>query len=181
MRLFFALPVPPHVRETLSAVQAELGQQCPSLRLVKPELMHITVAFLGDGASDLAQDVGRRVAIYTTPIQLNLFGLGAFAGHDQAIGAVFAAVRGCVPLEVSLNHELGLTIRTDTKAYGLPSGHFGHITLARGDVATELKDIEPLLGPRLLGSWTADCFDLHESKATPQREYRLIQRFELQS
>lgn len=181
MRLFYALPVPNTIRESLTDVQAELGQHCPSLRLVEPDLMHITVAFLGDADVGMAQDVGRRVAIYSTPIHLNLFGLGAFPGHHQEVGVVFAAVRGCVPLEVSLHHELGLTIRTDTKAYGLPSGHFGHITLARASSDTELSNLETQLGLKFLGSWTADCFDLLESKASPHREYRLVQRFELVS
>ncbi len=176
MRLFFSLPVPEEIRNTLARTQGELSELGESLRFVDPELMHITVAFLGEFDPVVAADVGRRVAIYSTPIQLSVFGIGAFAGPKKEVAVVFAAVRGSVPLEVSIHHELGLPIRS---SHGLPTGHFGHITLARGSESTNLEMVSPYLGPKSFGSWTADHFELVESRLGRGTDYRLVQRFDL--
>ena len=54
IRAFLALPSPPPLREALMAMQARLLERAPGgrggPRAVRPELLHLTVKFLGDVA-----------------------------------------------------------------------------------------------------------------------------------
>lgn len=52
IRTFIAIQLPPPVQQTLGAVSAQLAEKVPerTVRWVKPELMHLTLRFLGDTA-----------------------------------------------------------------------------------------------------------------------------------
>lgn len=54
MRLFLALPIPPDIA---AAAFALLPPPVPALRRVRPELMHLTLAFLGETADPRLPDV----------------------------------------------------------------------------------------------------------------------------
>jgi len=88
IRAFLAVTMPPTVKEELGLVTAVLAGQTPerSVRWVKPELMHLTLRFLGDTAvSNLPaitaalDEVGRQAA----PFALHLGGLGCFPNRKR--------------------------------------------------------------------------------------------------
>jgi 2'-5' RNA ligase len=53
VRLFIALPLPPEIASAAAALLPDL----PGLRRVRPELLHVTLAFLGQTADDRVADV----------------------------------------------------------------------------------------------------------------------------
>lgn len=57
MRFFVALEIPETSRSQIQAVQAELSQIIPSLRLTDPEKLHLTIAFIGEQSDTLTEDL----------------------------------------------------------------------------------------------------------------------------
>ena len=53
MRLFIALPLPPEI----ASAAAELLPELPGLRPVRPELLHVTLAFVGQVSDERLADV----------------------------------------------------------------------------------------------------------------------------
>ena len=77
MRLFFAIPLSPPVREALAAVQDGLRAQGRGA-FPPPENLHLTLAFLGE-TEDLAGAVAALAAIRARPFSLSVGGpLGRF-------------------------------------------------------------------------------------------------------
>ncbi|MBK7919525.1 MAG: RNA 2',3'-cyclic phosphodiesterase [Chloroflexi bacterium] len=88
IRAFLAVTMPVAVQEELGKVTAVLAGQTPerSVRWVKPELMYLTLRFLGDTAvsklpaiTAALDEVGRQVA----PFALHLGGLGCFPNRKR--------------------------------------------------------------------------------------------------
>ncbi|MBK8931758.1 MAG: RNA 2',3'-cyclic phosphodiesterase [Chloroflexi bacterium] len=88
IRAFLAVTMPVAVQEELGKVTAVLAGQTPerSVRWVKPDLMHLTLRFLGDTAvsnlpaiTAVLDEVGRQVA----PFALHLGGLGCFPNRKR--------------------------------------------------------------------------------------------------
>ena len=116
MRLFVAIELEPSARAGLEALQRKLDAGCRDVRWVKPELLHVTLKFLGELNDALAVDVTRavtRVGEGTEPFELGIGGCGCFpprgevrivwAGAEASTGALL----GCVEkLEAELG-ELG--------------------------------------------------------------------------
>jgi 2'-5' RNA ligase len=59
--LFIAIELDENFRRTLSAVQAELKKKGGDVRWVRPELMHLTIKFLGEVPDAQVADVGQAV------------------------------------------------------------------------------------------------------------------------
>jgi 2'-5' RNA ligase len=59
VRLFVAVDLPAEVRKSLGAWAADRARELPALRLVPPEALHVTLAFLGWRAASDAGRVGR--------------------------------------------------------------------------------------------------------------------------
>ena len=82
MRLFVALNLPPDVRERIAReVLDPLRARLRGVRWVRDEMLHVTLAFLGErneAEAREAHSVVREVAASRGPIQVTLSGLGAF-------------------------------------------------------------------------------------------------------
>lgn len=82
MRLFIALNPPEDARERLAAeVLAPLCKALPGVRWVRPETLHLTLAFLGectDAQRRGAEDAVRRVAPAHAPLEVRFTHLGVF-------------------------------------------------------------------------------------------------------
>lgn len=77
MRLFVALPLPPD----LAAAAAALTPDVPALRPVRPELLHITLAFIGrvpDEQLDAVIAATREAALSQGPFTIALTSAGRF-------------------------------------------------------------------------------------------------------
>ena len=83
MRTFLALEISPAIRQSVASVLESLSQQVPNrtVRWVRAENVHLTLAFLGDLPGESipqVQEAVQTAAIEIPPLHLSVGGLGAF-------------------------------------------------------------------------------------------------------
>jgi 2'-5' RNA ligase len=81
MRLFIAVELAEAIRERLSAAQERLRRSGASVKWVKPELMHLTLKFLGEVEEPAIAGIEGAIAAAAEgvgPFDLTVAGLGAF-------------------------------------------------------------------------------------------------------
>ncbi len=145
MRLFVALTPPGEVVEELRASTEALRRLVPDLRWTRPEQWHVTLAFLGEVADDVADELARRLsraAARHPPLSLLLGGGGRF-GHQVLWTRVQGDREGL--------RRLADSVRAAARRSRLPMEqrpYRPHVTLARADAATDLR---PLV--ERLASW----------------------------
>lgn len=87
MRLFVALNLPDDVRARIDAELLEpLRSSTRGVRWVRPEMLHVTLAFLGERSDTEAREASRVVddlARGRAPLRVTLRGLGAFPSVDR--------------------------------------------------------------------------------------------------
>jgi 2'-5' RNA ligase len=129
VRLFVAIPLPPDVAARASAI---LPTALPALRRVKPENLHLTLAFLGETPEGRLPDVGtaaEEAAKTVPPFTLSFDGVGQFPerGRPRVVWlGVGAGASSLQRLGESLHHHLrsaGLDFEDRPLA--------AHLTLAR--------------------------------------------------
>ena len=82
-RAFVAAPIPRRIQEILAQVQADLKEARASVGWVRPENIHLTLAFLGDVPSGRAMELGAGlddIGGRTAPFVCRLAGIGSFGG-----------------------------------------------------------------------------------------------------
>jgi RNA 2',3'-cyclic 3'-phosphodiesterase len=131
-RLFIAVVIAPDVRQKLAAAQKALPIAGLNLKWVKPENLHLTLAFLGDTDPERVAPVKAlldEVAGAVTPFAFDVTGLGYF-GNRRDPRVVWAGLAGdLVPLK-----KLQTRLSNELKALGfvLDERDFKpHLTLAR--------------------------------------------------
>ncbi len=124
IRLFTALEIPDDIARRLETLQSGIEHA----RWIERENFHITLAFIGDIAEDIAADLDDALAgIPFEPFELELDGVGEFGGAKPH--AIWAGVKLTEPLkQLQARHEsamrrVGLT--PEKRKY-MP-----HVTLAR--------------------------------------------------
>lgn len=80
VRSFVAVPLDDPTTRALAAVARELGRAVPHVRWIGPELMHVTVKFLGNVSED-------RLALVSTALVQALAGHAAFDADVVGLGA----------------------------------------------------------------------------------------------
>jgi 2'-5' RNA ligase len=100
-RTFIAIPVPEHIRGILREVQEYMEPVSRGVKWVDPELMHITLKFLGGTPERLLEDVGRdfrEITAKTEAFKLQLKDLGHFprTGDPRVLWAGLQKVPGRV-------------------------------------------------------------------------------------
>ena len=88
IRMFIAIPLPTEVRAVLEQVSAALDQPLPprAVRWVKPDLMHVTLRFLGDTAVSLIPTIITgldRICAQQQAFYLVVGGLGCFPNRKR--------------------------------------------------------------------------------------------------
>ena len=81
MRLFVAIELDERPRSRLEEVQAGLRPHCDGVRWVRPELLHLTVKFLGEVADSRVPEVSEAVvqaAATVEPFTMTITGCGCF-------------------------------------------------------------------------------------------------------
>jgi len=133
MRLFVALEVPEPARREVRRRIAGLRERLPRARWVNPDVLHLTLLFLGEVAPDqvpaLAADLRRAFAPYPA-LPLRLAGGGTFpAGRPARVAWIgVAAPPELAPLQAAVTRAARQTIALpahDERPF-LP-----HVTLAR--------------------------------------------------
>lgn len=95
MRLFVAIVLDERVRARLAAVQDRLRNKCPGVRWVRPELVHLTLKFLGDvGDGDVSSVVDSVALAAETcePFDMKVADLGCFPERGP-VRIIWAGVR----------------------------------------------------------------------------------------
>lgn len=131
-RVFIAVELGDEARATLRRTLRRVGSALPGMRLVNPDDLHLTLAFLGeidDTALDAVITVTQEVASQTSPFTLSLGSLGIF-GPPHAPRVLWAGVGG----DLRRLSELQSTTATALEAMGFPREsrpYAPHLTLAR--------------------------------------------------
>ncbi len=182
VRAFVAIELPEHVRRALAELTEVLGATgISTLRLVRPEGIHLTLKFLGNVPAGqverIAAEVSRSAAPHS-PFDLALAGVGVFPNR-RAPRVLWAGVDG----DLDALNGLQSDVEDSLETLGLPRDkrEFNpHLTLARlGDGASrEDRDraaevlFEAGFGPVTL---RANSVSLIESVLRPQgAEYRRL-------
>jgi len=130
-RTFIAVDVP--VNDKLHDVNVQLSQMGQAVKLVRHDVLHITLKYLGETAADLLPEINQRletIAAETRVLQTEIIGLGAFphAGRPSVIWAGLAEHAKAWFAEVVSELERYL------EALGFPPeqrNFHPHVTLAR--------------------------------------------------
>ena len=124
IRLFAALPIPPHLGEALQAAQGGVR----GARWRPLEALHITLRFFGDIREDQAEDVDTELShVSVAPFRLTLKGAGAFgAGAD--VDALWAGVEDSEPLRILAGRCEAAARRAGLKP--VTRNYHPHVTLA---------------------------------------------------
>jgi 2'-5' RNA ligase len=88
IRAFIAIPLPTEVKVSLSKTISDLSAGIPdrAVRWVKPELMHLTIRFLGDTEEIKLENLSRALDKATAkqePFRLKLDALGSFPNFKR--------------------------------------------------------------------------------------------------
>ncbi|MBT2213066.1 MULTISPECIES: RNA 2',3'-cyclic phosphodiesterase [Actinomadura] len=176
MRLFVALVPPPDVLDELEeAVRPHLGD-IPELRWIRRELVHVTLAFLGD-VDDRTLDrllprleraVGRHERL-----SLSLAGAGAFPGSGTHARVLWTGLYGD---RRALARLAASTAAAGRRAGTPPDKHRSfrpHVTLARSRRPVDVRPLMESLSAFASGAWTADAVHLVRSHL-PGKQYSQV-------
>lgn len=164
-RLFIAVPVDDGVKENLERVGTAANAR--GVSWVRPENMHLTLAFLGEveerRVSVLEDVIYAATEDNLAPLQLRAQGLGAFPDEEKA-RVLWAGLDGDVPRLIELQARLvaelkGAGFEVDSKKFR------PHITLARFRWPQPLPS--RLARLQEFGEWNATELQLIESHLRP--------------
>jgi len=171
IRSFIAVDLDnPAVKENIIKAQKDLEQSQADLKLVEPEIMHLTLRFLGEVPDLTVQKVKEILdGVRFHSFEANFTGLGAFPNLNR-INVVWVGI-------VHGHEELGeifQQIEPKLRQVGLTPDNKGfspHLTIARvrsgrnkgalADVVSQLKDVE-------FGSMPVTSVRLKKSTLTPK-------------
>lgn len=164
MRCFVAVELPLPMREEIGHLQSRIATD--GLRLVKPELVHVTIKFLGDVPQEKVGDVAEALGkVMVAPFPAHVKGMGAFPG--RAVRVVWLGLEGDF-------QELYQKVEQALSPLGFAPearGFSAHVTLGR--VARPGAEMNSRLAGKIadlssldLGSFTVDRFYLKKSTLT---------------
>lgn len=177
MRSFLAIALSPQTRSVLTGLQRNLRAG----RLVNPENLHVTLAFLGDQSEEALEALHEELSSLSSPaFELNLRGVGCFGGECPRI----------VHAEVEASDAMTVLHRNITKAARraglvLQRRKFHpHVTLARLK-PHDSSAVGPFLSAQadfLHTAGTVTDFALYESILHPEGPtYHMLAEYGLRS
>ena len=164
LRRFVAVELPKNMRDEIRLI--EDGLCMPGLRLVEPDLCHITLKFLGDVPTQKIGKICETLrSVRVSPFNVAVCGMGAFPG--RSIRVVWLGLEGdfsdlFCQVEDSLSH---LGFERERRKFS------PHVTLGR--VGRPSQELSGQIAIRLekfakvdLGSFSVDRFFLKKSTLT---------------
>lgn len=156
--------------ETLVALLRELANSRADLKTVKPDLMHVTLKFLGDTEESLTDEIESRILASTkdiAPFEIRLSGMGAFPSMSNIrvvwIGINDGAQLGDIARK--LDSSMGdLGFERDRKEF-VP-----HLTLARARSGRNMGNVQDILKRNAAteyGTYRVDRILLKKSVLSP--------------
>jgi len=164
IRCFVAVDLPEGMREEIGRIQSRIATE--GLRLVRLELVHITLKFLGEVPEErVARIVEALNGIRTPPFSARVKGMGAFP--DRSIRVVWLGLEGNFDLLYEKVEASLAPLGFEREERGFSP----HVTLGR--VGRPSSRMNQLLAPKIsaladsdLGSFTVDHFHLKKSTLT---------------
>jgi RNA 2',3'-cyclic 3'-phosphodiesterase len=164
VRCFVAVELPRSMRDEIERI--EEGLRMPGLRLVKPDLCHVTLKFLGDVPTQKIEEICETLrSVRVAPFNVAVSGMGAFPG--RSVRVVWLGLKAdfsdlFCQIEDSLSR---LGFEPERRKFS------PHVTLGRvgrpsqelsGQIATRLEQLAKVD----LGSFSVDRFFLKKSTLT---------------
>lgn len=142
-RAFISVDIGPN--EMLVSAIRELERSRADLKIVKPELLHLTLKFLGDTDDSLVEGIISRIAeasAAVSPFSIRLRGMGAFPSMSN-IRVVWVGIEDGTPLK-------GIAGRLDDLLADLgfqrdKKGFVPHLTLARARTGRNIANVQEIL------------------------------------
>jgi len=158
------------IKEKIVTAQSDLEQSGADLKLVEPEIMHLTLRFLGEIPEPTVQKVKTILdEVHFQSFEADFSGLGAFPNLNRINVIWIGIVRGHEELR-SIFEQMEPKLRQ----IGLAPDNKGfspHLTIARvksgrnkaalGDTVSKMKDLR-------FGSMPVTCVRLKKSTLTPK-------------
>jgi len=167
-RAFISADIVPS--EALVSVLRRLASSRADLKTVKPELMHLTLKFLGDAEESAVDEIVVRIVKATEglrPFRIRLKGMGAFPSMSN-IRVVWVGIEDGGPLE-RIAEELDESM--SELGFGREKRGFKpHLTLARTRSARNIANVQEILVENAAtdyGEYTVDRVLLKKSVLTP--------------
>ncbi len=166
MRTFVAVDLPDKMREKIGEVAANFNRT--GVKLVKPELVHVTIKFLGEVEERVVKEICTALSQVTTqPFDARLKGVGVFPKPSH-IRVIWLGVTGNFdPLHSEVEKIL--------EPFGFaPEDTFvAHATIARvkrvsRETRIELGAEASKLAETIIGEFTVDSISVKKSTLTPQ-------------
>lgn len=132
MRLFVAIELDDAIRTVASKVQASLKRSCDGVRWVQPELLHLTVKFLGEVLDPNVVSICEalnRAAEASEPFELEASACGCFPERGP-VRVIWIGGRECSPAMLTCVSA----VERELEALGVPRERRGfspHLTLSR--------------------------------------------------
>ena len=167
-RAFISADIVPS--EALVSVLRRLANSRADLKTVKPELMHLTLKFLGEAEESLVDEIVMRIAKATEsqqPFRIRLKGMGAFPSMSN-IRVVWVGIEDGGPLEL-IAEELDKSM-SELGFEREKRGFKPHLTLARTRSAKNIANVQEILVENAAtdyGEYTVDRVLLKKSVLTP--------------
>lgn len=168
-RAFIAADIVPS--RGLMDVLGELRSSRADLKVVRPELLHVTLKFLGDTDEQLVDEIAARMAKSVSgipPFTIKLNGMGAFPSLSN-IRVVWVGIQNGKALEEiakRLDASIGeLGFERDRK------GFVPHLTLARARSGRNIANVQEILRRNAatdFGEYPVDKIALKKSILSPQ-------------
>jgi RNA 2',3'-cyclic 3'-phosphodiesterase len=173
MRCFIAIEVAPAIRQKLAEVTLKLRRALRGsrggIKWVEPDLIHLTLKFLGDiDEAALATVCGTidAVALAHSGFELSVEGVGCFGKPARVVWVGINESPALMALQVDLEGRL---VAAGFTAEERPFS--AHLTLARIKDSAAGKDVPGLIGAdrsTRLGSFGVDTLRVFRSELTPQ-------------
>lgn len=164
IRSFVAVDIPAGMRDDIARIQREIATG--GLRLVKPELVHVTLKFLGNVPEEKMDEIIEALKrIKSPPFDASLKGLGSFPG--RSIRVVWIGIEGDF-------RPLTLAVEDTLEPFGFERekrGFSPHVTLGRvkdpsSDISKQISRKISQTGDIHLGAFHVDHFLLKKSTLT---------------
>ena len=166
VRAFIALDLSSEIREEIGKIQADLRQCRAKLTLVNPEIIHITMKFLGEvDEKDIPAIIRALEDVRSEPFTIGVNGVGVNNPRSpRVVWARIDPVEGCKALNDRIETALEPLGFVREKRPYTP-----HATIAR--VRQHDRSLDTAIRPhseRPFGRCTIDRFSLKKSVLTPR-------------
>ena len=183
IRAFVAIEPGETIRVTLSDLQQRLKRTGADLSWVRPDSIHLTLAFLGELPEDQVEPLKAALdaAVIEKTFDFNLAGIGTF-GKLQHPSVLWAGITPCPQLErlhQQTTEALGTAgVKFDDKTFS------PHLTLGRFKSSRNLLALQEQLEKEqtgILGSATVHEIQLIQSRLRPEgAQYTVLYGIQLQ-